>query len=109
MRMRVRRNKGPHRGSAPRAVALNARWSMDFVHDQLGDKRAFRVLTVVDNWSRESVLLEAGFRLTRESVAAVLSRACETASATALDHCRPRIRIHFQGHGPVGMGERRSA
>lgn len=41
---------------------------MDFVHDQLADGRAFRVLTVVDNWSRESVLLEAGFRLTGESV-----------------------------------------
>jgi putative transposase len=25
---------------------------MDFVHDQLVDGRAFRVLTVVDNWSR---------------------------------------------------------
>ena len=37
---------------------------MDFVHDQLADGRAFRVLTVVDNWSRESVLLETGFRLT---------------------------------------------
>jgi hypothetical protein len=33
---------------------------MDFVHDQLADGRSFRVLTVVDNWSRESVLLEAG-------------------------------------------------
>lgn len=47
---------------------------MDFVHDQLIDGRAFRVLTVVDNWSRESVSLEPGFRLTGESVAAALSR-----------------------------------
>jgi putative transposase len=79
VRMRVRRNKRQslHRGPAPRAMGLNERWSMDFVHDQLGDKRAFRVLTVVDNWSRESVLLEPGFRLTGESVAAVLSRASE--------------------------------
>ena len=48
---------------------------MDFVHDQLLDGRAFRVLTVIDNWSRESVLVEAGFRLTGESVAKALSRA----------------------------------
>ncbi len=47
---------------------------MDFVHDQLADGRAFRVLTVVDKWSRESVLLEAGFRLSGESVAQALSR-----------------------------------
>ena len=28
---------------------------MDFVHDQMLDGRAFRVLTVIDQWSRESV------------------------------------------------------
>lgn len=63
-----------HRGPAPEPTALGERWSMDFVHDQLADGRAFRVLTVVDNWSRESVLLEAGLRLTGERVAAALSR-----------------------------------
>jgi len=41
------------------------------------DGRAFRVLTVVDNWSREGVLLEAGFRLTGESVAAALSQVAQ--------------------------------
>jgi putative transposase len=50
---------------------------MDFVHDQLTNGRAFRVLTVVDNWSRESVLLETGFRLTGEHVAAALSRVAQ--------------------------------
>jgi putative transposase len=79
VRMRVRRNKRQslHRGPAPRAPVLNERWSMDFVHDQLSDRRTFRVLTVVDNWSRKSVSLEAGFRLTGESVVAALSRASE--------------------------------
>ena len=47
---------------------------MDFVHDQLANGQAFRVLTVVDNWSRESVLLETGFRLTGDSVAQALAR-----------------------------------
>ena len=45
---------------------------MDFVHDQLAGGRAFRVLTVVDNWSRESVVLETGFRLTGQSVVQAL-------------------------------------
>ena len=45
------------------------------MHDQLANGQSFRVLTVVDNWSRESVLLEAGFRLTGESVARALSHA----------------------------------
>jgi len=41
---------------------------MDFVHDQLVTGRAFRVLTVIDQWSRESVLLEANVALTDQSV-----------------------------------------
>ena len=77
VRMRNRRRKrlSLHRGPAPRPTVVSERWSMDFVHDQLANGQALRVLTVVDNWSRESVLLEAGFRLTGESVAQALSRA----------------------------------
>ena len=41
---------------------------MDFVHDQLACERKFRVLTVIDQWSRESVLLEASFSLTGQCV-----------------------------------------
>lgn len=36
---------------------------MDFVHDTLADGRPFRVLTVVDHWSRHSPLLEVGLRM----------------------------------------------
>jgi transposase InsO family protein len=46
----------------------------DFVHDQLANGQPFRVLTVVDNWSRESPVLEVGFRLTGNSVVETLSR-----------------------------------
>ena len=58
VRMRRRRKKhmSLHRGMPPPASGPNERWSMDFVHDQLANGLAFRVLTVVDNWSRESVL-----------------------------------------------------
>ncbi len=45
---------------------------MDVVHDQLANGQGFRVLTVVDNCSRESALLETGFRLTGDSVARAL-------------------------------------
>lgn len=41
---------------------------MDFVHDQFASGRTFRVLTVIDQWSRESVLLEANVSLTGRSV-----------------------------------------
>jgi len=48
---------------------------MDFVHDTLADGRPFRILTVVDNWSRHSPLLEVGFRMSGEMVGKVLDRA----------------------------------
>jgi putative transposase len=40
---------------APLALpdALNRRWSLDFVSDALGDGRRFRILCVVDDFSRE--------------------------------------------------------
>src|SRR6266851_982660 len=39
------------------------RWSMDFVHDALADGRPFRILTVVDQWSRSSPVLEVASRM----------------------------------------------
>lgn len=70
LRMRVRRRKhmALHRGTVPVPTGLEQRWSMDFVHDQLIDGRAFRVLTVVDQWSRQSPLLECDFSLTGKRV-----------------------------------------
>ena len=59
VRMRVKRRKhmALHRGPAPVPTSRGQRWSMDFVHDALLDGRTFRVLTVVDQWSRESPML----------------------------------------------------
>ena len=48
---------------------------MDFVADELAGGRRFRILTVVDQFSRMSPLLEADFSLTGEKVAAALDRA----------------------------------
>ncbi len=79
VRMRRRRKKhmSLHRGMPQPASGPNERWSMDFVHDQLSNGLAFRVLTVVDNWSRESVLLETSFRLTSQDVILALDRAAQ--------------------------------
>lgn len=65
LRMRVRRRKhrALHRGPTPIPVGPTERWSMDFVHDTLADGRPFRILTIVDHWSRQSPLLEVGFRM----------------------------------------------
>ena len=76
VRMRVRRRKHQalHRGPAPVPVGPAERWSMDFVHDALADGRAFRVLTVVDQWSRQSPVLEVAGSMSGQTVAAVLDR-----------------------------------
>ena len=52
MRMRRRKHMCLHRGVVPQAQRTHERWSMDFVHDQLFDGRPFRMLTVVDQFSR---------------------------------------------------------
>jgi putative transposase len=91
VRMRVRRRKhmAVQRGTAPVPTGLHQRWSMDFVHDQLLDGRKFRVLTVVDQWSRQSAILEARFSFTGKDVVAALERVRETAGlpdSITVDH-----------------------
>jgi putative transposase len=77
LRMRVRRRKhiALHRGPAPLPIGPTERWSMDFVHDALADGRPFRVLTVVDQWSRQSPILEVACSLSGATVGLALDRA----------------------------------
>ena len=80
----VRKRKGRRRAvgtRAPLAVALqpNARWSLDFVHDQLACGRRFRILNVVDDATRECLIAVAdtsisGKRVVRELTALVARR-----------------------------------
>lgn len=56
----VRRRKGRKRAIGLRAPMLvearpNARWSLDFVHDQMANGRRFRVLNVIDDFTHESL------------------------------------------------------
>jgi len=48
----------------------NQRWSLDFVNDALTDGRRFRILTVIDDYTRENLALVAdtslsGLRVSR--------------------------------------------
>ena len=76
LRMRVRRRKHMclNRGTVPKATKRNQRLSMDFMHDRLFDGRSFRLLTVIDQWSRESVMIEAASRHNGVSVCQALER-----------------------------------
>ena len=75
-KLQVRRRGGRKRALGTRRPILlpdgiNQRWSLDFVSDAFTDGRRFRVLAVVDDYSRECLALVAdtslsGHRVTRE-------------------------------------------
>lgn len=58
----------------PTAVAKTDCWSMDFVSDQLFDGRRLRVLTLVDNHTRESLALHVGQRIRGIDVVQIMER-----------------------------------
>jgi putative transposase len=71
------RRKMARRRPVPTGVAVrpNHCWSMDFVSDKLADGRSFRILTVVDQFTRECVKLEADRSMTGMKVVEALERA----------------------------------
>jgi len=80
---------------------------MDFVHDQLADGHPFRVLTVVDQWSRFSPVLSPARSIRGADVARVLDQAIGTGLPPPLDHRGSRDRVHLPGPGGLGLPARR--
>ncbi len=58
----------------PTATSQNECWSMDFVSDQLYDERRLRVLTLLDNHTRESLALYPSQRIRGIDVVQVLEQ-----------------------------------
>lgn len=73
-RRRPRRRRSGSDIRLPGAVRPNAVWSYDFVHDQLVDGRALKLLCVIDEYTRECLAIEVGARLRSQDVILVLSR-----------------------------------
>lgn len=83
-RLQVRRRGGRKRAIGTRSPMTvpqvpNQRWSLDFVSDTLADGRRFRILIVVDDFSRECLCLAAdtsisGARVARELDAIIAHR-----------------------------------
>ena len=67
------------RPRAPVAVLVraNQEWSMDFVMDGLATGRVLRILTVVDNYTRECLAIEVDSCLSSRRVMRVLERVME--------------------------------
>jgi putative transposase len=68
-----RRVSAVKRVARPMPADTNESWSMDFVSDQLYTGQQIRILTIVDNYSRESLALKVGRCLRGEDVVAVLN------------------------------------
>ena len=83
-KLQVRKRGGRKRALGTRRPMLvperpNERWSLDFVSDAFTDGRRFRVLAIVDDFSRECLALVAdtslsGLRVTRELTAVMARR-----------------------------------
>ena len=58
----------------PAALARNECWSMDFVSDQLFDNRRLRVLVILENYTRECLVLEVNARIRGIDVVTTLER-----------------------------------
>lgn len=78
VRRRARKRVAVARSPRGAPTRPNERWSMDFVRDTLGDGRAFRALTIVDDCTRESVAIEVDTSLPGERVVQVLERLAGT-------------------------------
>jgi len=75
VRKRVKRRVALGRGEAiALATRPNSRWSLDFVHDTLRNGRRIRTLTIVDDYTRESLAIEVDTSISGSRVVRVLDR-----------------------------------
>ena len=58
-------------------ATVNECWSMDFMHDQLGDGRSYRLFNVLDDFNREGLGIEVDLSLPAERVVRSLNQIIE--------------------------------
>ena len=76
LQVRTKKRKKLVRPRIPMLVpdAVNKRWSMDFMSDQLANGRRFRILNIVDDFSRECVLQIVDFSISGHRLARELDK-----------------------------------
>ena len=102
------------RGSRKRALGTrapmtipqdaNQRWSLDFVADTLTDGRRFRILCVIDDFSRECLATVADNSLSGESGWRASSTRSPASCLPLLDRLGQRHRTDFQRHPGLAGG-----
>ena len=94
-KLMVRRRGGRKRALGTRAPmelphAINQRWSLDFVSDTLADGRRFRILCIVDDFSRECLATVVDTSLSGVRVVRELDR-------ITLERITPRVIVSDNG------------
>ena len=96
-RKRIKRRKW--RGdSLPKATAPNQCWAMDFVHDKTVNHRKIRVLTIIDQYSRECVWLEVDSSLSGQRVVRVLDQLKAMGRKPRFNSDRQRLGVYQPCH-----------
>ena len=68
-------------------TAINQVWSMDFMHDQLADRRSIRLFNVIDDHNREGLGIDVDFSLPSERVIRSLDQIIEWRGAPEAIRC----------------------
>jgi putative transposase len=94
-KLMVRRRGGRKRALGTRApmtlpLTINQRWSLDFVSDTLSDGRRFRILCIVDDFSRECLATVVDTSLSGVRVVRELER-------LTLERTTPRVIVSDNG------------
>ena len=102
-RRRRRHGVAVERQELERPSGANQVWSMDFVSDVLANGRRIKVLTIVDDFSKEAIDLAVDFGISGHYVTRILDQAARFRGY-------PKAIRTDQGpeFGPVGLPARRS-
>jgi transposase InsO family protein len=76
-RQKRMRRRGESSAERQRAQKLNAVWNWDFVEDQTENGTRFRVLTLIDEYSRRCLAMHAGWSIRAVDVITVVEAAME--------------------------------
>lgn len=90
LRYKASRRRPRAQGTRPErrpVTRANAAWSLDFVADQLADGARFRMLTVIDVFTRECVAIRVGQRLNGNEVVLSLEAAARERGAPQRVYC----------------------
>ncbi len=99
-KLQVRRRGGRKRALGTRRPMLvpdriNVRWMLDFVSDAFTDGRRFRVLAVVDDFSRECLALVADTSLSGQACGRDPGKGLRQGVLSTDDPCRPGVGVHL--------------